>query len=49
MKAYIPCANLLDILHSSVQSRNLYVLENPQILLTFIIFKTNIDSQSLKK
>ena len=24
-------------------------LENPQILLAFIIFKTNIDSQSLKK
>lgn len=24
-------------------------LENPQIMLAFIIFKTNIDSQSLKK
>ena len=24
-------------------------LENPQILLAFIIFKTNIDSQSLKQ
>lgn len=45
----VPCANLLDTIHSSVESRNTYELENPQISFAFIIFKTNIGNQSLKK
>lgn len=46
----IPCANLLDILHSSVDSRT-HELENPQILFAFITFKTKslTGNQSLRK